>query len=121
MDTTQKIVVETHALSSALELGLREDKFLYITASAGWGKTAAVRHHFRARRHTYASFWDEDALEQASHDDSGLVILDDCQLLAGQPELQNRLRALLRNVPPDKRVLLLSRAPLPAHAPSLTW
>jgi len=108
-----KAVVEPHALSATLKQGMKDFRILYITAPTGCGKTTAVRHHFRARRHTYASLWDEDALDRAERDNTGLVILDDCHALTDRPDLQKRLCALLRGLPPEGRVVLLSRAPVP--------
>ncbi len=105
-------VVEPHTLSGALEQGIMH-KILYISAPTGWGKTTAVQFHFRAFPHTYVSLWDEDALEKAERDDTGLTVLDDCHVLAGQPDLQNRLFALLRDAPSKARLILLSRAPVP--------
>lgn len=113
MTAKEKTVVEPHALSAALKEGMKDCKILYVTAPTGWGKTTAVRHHFRARRYTYASLWDEEALDRAGADSTGLVILDDCQILAGQPQMQSRLCVLLRSVPAEGHVVLLSRAPLP--------
>ncbi|MDO4316492.1 MAG: hypothetical protein Q4C45_12020, partial [Oscillospiraceae bacterium] len=113
MAAKETTVIEPWALSAALEQGLNEYRFLYITAPTGWGKTTAVCRHFRARRHTYASLWDEDALERAERDDTALVILDDCQALFGRPERQDRLFDLLRKLPAGSRGVLLSRAPLP--------
>jgi len=113
MGTKEKAVVGPHALTSALKESLRNYKFLYLTAPIGWGKTTAARHYFRAHRYTYASLWDADALDRAEGDDTGLLILDDCHALSGQPERQARLCALLRNVPADGQVVLLSRAPVP--------
>lgn len=113
MATKDKTVVEPYALSCALKEGLAEYKLLYVTAPAGWGKTTAVRWHFRTCRSTYASLWDDDALEQAEQDASGLVILDDCHVLADQPERRERLTALLRNASKGSHVVMLSRAPLP--------
>ncbi len=115
MTAREKAVAEPHALSAALKEGLKNCKILYISASTGWGKTTAVRHHFRTRRHTYASLWDEDALDRAEGDDTGLVLLDDCHVLTDQPDLQKRLCALLRSVPAESRIVLLSRAPLPEY------
>lgn len=113
MATKDKTVVEPYALSCALKEGLAEYKLLYVTAPAGWGKTTAVRWHFRSRRHTYASLWDDDALDKAERDTTELVILDDCHVLADQPERRERLTALLRRSPEGGHVVLLSRAPLP--------
>lgn len=113
MTAKEKAAAEPYALSEALKEGLRDHKILYLAAPAGWGKTTAVRRRFRARPHTYASLWDEDALDRAERDDTGLVILDDCHALTGRPDLQNRLCALLRRVPAEGRAVLLSRGPLP--------
>ena len=113
MAAKDKKVVEPYALSCALKEGLANYKFLYVTAQTGWGKTTAVRRHFRGRRHTYASLWDDDALDKAERDATGLVILDDCHVLADQPERRERLTALLRGTAEGGHVVLLSRAPLP--------
>lgn len=113
MAVKESAVVTPSALTEALKAGLRDYKLLYLAAPTGWGKTTAVRHHFRARPHTYASLWDEDALDRAERDDTGLVILDDCHILTGRPDLQSRMCALLRRVPAEGRVVLLSRGPLP--------
>lgn len=109
----EKTIVEPQALSAVLKQTMRDYKLLYISASTGWGKTTAIQHHFRNRRHTYASLWDEDALDRAEQDGTGLVILDDGQAVSDQPGLQKRLCALLRRIPAGGRVVLLSRAPLP--------
>lgn len=115
MPAREKAVVEPYALSAALEQALKDYKFLYISAPTGWGKTTAVRWHFRLRRHTYVSLWDEGALERAEQDTSGLVILDDCHALADRQEGQERLFALLRECPAGSHVVLLSRGPLPEY------
>ena len=65
MAVKESAVVTPGALTEALKAGLRDYKLLYLAAPTGWGKTTAVRHHFRARPHTYASLWDEDALDRA--------------------------------------------------------
>jgi len=111
MTEKEQFVAEPHTLSDALERNSK--KILYIDAAVGWGKTAAVQYHFRDTRHTYASLWDEDALDRAERDKTKLVILDDCHVLTGQPDLQGRLFALLRDTPAKARFVLLSRAPLP--------
>ena len=71
----KETVTEPYALSCALKEGLSKYKFLYVTAPAGWGKTTAVCWHFRSRRHTYASLWDDDALDKAERDATELVII----------------------------------------------
>lgn len=40
-----------------------------------------------------------------------MAILDDCHVLANQPERRERLTALLRNFPKGGHVVMLSRAP----------
>ncbi len=111
MTINEQFVVEPHALSDALEQN--NSKILYIAAATGWGKTTAIQYHFRDIRHTYASLWDEDALDRAERDKTKRVILDDCHVLTDRPELQERLFALLRDTPAKARIVLLSRAPLP--------
>lgn len=113
MTTKETTVVEPRALSVALEQGLSEYKFLYVTAPVGWGKTTAVRWHFRTRRHTYLSLWDEDAMTRLEKSTAGLVILDDCHILFDQPERQEQVLDFLRKCPTSRHVVLLSRAPLP--------
>ena len=113
MTQKDKMVAEPYALSCALAEGLANYKFLYVTAQIGWGKTTAVRWHFRTRRHTYASLWDDDVLDKAEQDTTGLVILDDCHVLTDQPERRERLTALLRDFPNGSHMVMLSRAPLP--------
>lgn len=113
MAAKETTVIEPHALAAALDQGLEEYKFLYIAAPTGWGKTTAVRWHFRLHRHTYVSLWDEDALERAEKDASGLLLLDDCHVLSGQPERRERLFGLLKTLPAGSHVVLLSRAALP--------
>lgn len=108
-----KTVVEPYGLSRALTEGMANYKFLYVTAQIGWGKTTAVRWHFRTCRHTYVSLWDDDALDKAGRDATGLVILDDCHVLADQLERRERLTSLLRGFPNGRHVVMLSRAPLP--------
>ncbi len=111
MTINEQFVVEPHALSDALEQN--NNKILYIAAATGWGKTTTIQYHFRNARHTYASLWDEDALDRAERDKTKRVILDDCHVLTDRPELQERLFALLRDTPAKARIVLLSRAPLP--------
>jgi len=113
MTEKEWFVVEPHTLSDALEQSLKNYKILYISAATGWGKTAAVQYHFRAVPHTYVSLWDEDALEKAEQDNTGLTILDDFHVLFNQPDLQDRMLILLRDAPAQARLVLLSRAPLP--------
>ena len=110
--TDQKVAV-AYTLSCALQEGMADYRFLYVTAQTGWGKTTAVRHYFRTRSHTYATLWDEDALDRAEQDTTGLVILDDCHVTADRPVLQTRLTAFLRSIKEGDHVVLLSRAPLP--------
>ena len=113
MTAKERAVVEPHALSDALEQGMKAYKILYLAAPTGWGKTTAVRYHFRTRPHTYASAWDEDALEKVEQDGTGLIILDDCHALTDRPAYQKRLCALLRGLSAEGRVVLLSRAAVP--------
>jgi len=113
MPAKEKAVIVPHALSTALKEHLKSGKILYITAPTGWGKTTAVRYHFRTRRHNYVSLWDEDALDRAEQGGAELTILDDCHVLADRPDLQARLCAFLRRAPAEHRVVLLSRAPVP--------
>ena len=113
MTGQKEIVLVPWALSAALEQALAAYKFIYITAPAGWGKTTAVRRYFRGRRYTYASLWDEDALDRVAADSTALVILDDCHVLEDHPCLCKRVETLLRETPAEAHVLLLSRAPLP--------
>ena len=113
MTGQKEIVLVPWALSAALDQALAAYKFIYITAPTGWGKTTAVRRYFRGRRYTYASLWDEDALDRVAADSTALVILDDCHVLEDQPCLCKRVESLLRETPADAHVLLLSRAPLP--------
>jgi len=111
MSAEKQYAVIPRALSNALKQP--KDKILYITAPTGWGKTTAIQYHFRNIPHTCASLWDEDALEKAERDDTGLVILDDFHVLIDRPDLQDRLLALLRNTPAEAHVIFLSRSPLP--------
>lgn len=113
MAAKETAVIEPHALAAALDQGLEAYKFLYIAAPAGWGKTTAVRWHFRLRRCTYVSLWDEDALERAEKDASGLLLLDDCHVLSDQPERREWLFELLKKRPAGSHAVLLSRAALP--------
>lgn len=115
MAAKETAVIEPHALAAALDQGLEAYKFLYIAAPAGWGKTTAVRWHFRLRRCTYVSLWDEDALERAEKDASGLLLLDDCHVLSDQPERRERLFELLKKRPAGSHAVLLSRAALPGR------
>nr|WP_325299942.1 hypothetical protein [uncultured Dysosmobacter sp.] len=115
MAAKETAVIEPHALAAALDQGLEAYKFLYIAAPAGWGKATAVRWHFRLRRCTYVSLWDEDALERAEKDASGLLLLDDCHVLSDQPERRERLFELLKKRPAGSHAVLLSRAALPGR------
>ncbi len=56
MSAKDKAVVEPYALSAALKECLKDCRILYVTAPVGWGKTTAVRHHFRTRLHTYVHY-----------------------------------------------------------------
>ncbi len=111
----ENFTVVPFALSCALKEGLEQFKFLYILAQTGWGKTTSVRQYFHARNYTYVSLWDDDALEKAERDSSGLVVLDDCHVLADKPDQQKRLTDLLRNTPKNGNAVLISRAPLPDY------
>jgi len=113
MAAKEYFAVEPQALADALRQGLANYKILYISAPVGWGKTTAIQYHFRNTPNTYVSLWDGDALDHAEGDSTGLVILDDCHALSDSPGLQKRLCALLRGIPAEGRVLLLSRAPVP--------
>jgi len=109
----KEAIVESVNLSDTLKESLENFKIIYITAPTGWGKTTTIRYHFRTRPHTYVSLWDEGALGIAQQDDTGLVILDDCHVLADLPLLQTRLCDWLRSTPTENRVIMLSRSPLP--------
>jgi len=111
MAVKEPFIVVPFALSDALERA--HSKVLYIGASTGWGKTAVIQHFFQNTPHTYVSFWNEDAFDQMEQDSTGLVILDDCHLLTDRPDIQKRLFAALRDAPNKRRLILLSRAPLP--------
>lgn len=113
MAIKEPFIVVPLALSDALEQA--HSKILYIVAFTGWGKTAVIQHFFQDTPHTYASLWNEDALDQVEQDDTGLVILDDCHVLADRPDSQRQLLALLQDAPAERRVILLSRAPLPEY------
>lgn len=106
-------VVEPWSLHSALENAMAKYNLIYITAPTGWGKTAAVRWHFRKWPNTYVSLWDDNALQRTLDDATGLLILDDCHTLYNQPQLQEQLIDLLRGVARKKHVVMLSRARLP--------
>ena len=113
METKEKTVVLPWGLSKALDQAMAEYKLLYITAPTGWGKTTSVCRYFKARRHTYVSLREEDALDQAEADRTGLILVDDCHMLAGRSLLQERLAGLLRSLPPNGQAVLMNRAPLP--------
>jgi len=113
MNGKRRRTIKPHALSEALKQRLETYQILYISAPTGWGKTTAVKNYFRPTPCTYASLRGRDALEKAERDDTGIVILDDLHVLAGQPALQERLLALLEHLPVEARVVLLSRGPLP--------
>jgi len=113
MTPKTQIVIEPQTLFVTLKQSLKDYRIIYVAAPTGCGKTTSVRQHFSSRHYTYASLWDEDALDRAEQDNTGLVVLDDCQLLTGQPDLQKRLFILLRDMRTESRAVLLSRAPLP--------
>ena len=54
------------------------------------------------------SLWDEDALDRAEQDTTGLVILDDCHVTADRPVLQTRLTAFLRSIKEGDHVVPVS-------------
>jgi len=105
--------IRPHAVSDALDQRLESHQILYISASIGWGKTTAVKNYFRVIPHTYASLRGKGALEKVERDSTGVTILDDLHVLTDRLDLQQRLLALLRNIPDEAHVVLLSRAPLP--------
>jgi len=113
MNPKRRRTIKPHALSEALKQRLETHQLLYIFAATGWGKTTAVKNYFRSTPYTYASLRGKDALEKVERDSTGLVILDDLHVLIDQPDLQERLLALLERLPDEARAVLLSRAPLP--------
>lgn len=115
MSTKENSVIVPYTLADALKSSLESSKYIYISTQAGWGKTTTVRQYFHNRRYTYVSLWDDNAIDVAIGDATGLVIMDDCHVLANQLEVQVRLTAFLRTAPKNTQVVLLSRAPLPNY------
>jgi len=112
MNKENKIIVP-QAFAKELKRALDSCACVYICAHTGWGKTSVVEKYLEKTPHTYISLWDQDALQQASDDATGLVVLDDFQAVYDYREGQAAIVELLRAYPAGPRCLLLSRAEVP--------
>lgn len=100
------------AFAKALQPAIDSFRIIFITAPSGWGKTFSVKALLRYRAHLYLNLQDEP-LPQIALQDVELVVLDDCFVLHDRTELRQEILSLLRCVPSDHCLLLISRGPLP--------
>ncbi len=49
MNTKRQRIIRPYALTKALEQCLESYQILYISTPFGWGKTMAVKNHFRGK------------------------------------------------------------------------
>lgn len=96
-------------LREALPSALADFKWIFLSAEAGWGKTAVIHELLRARPHCCAAVQPDRTPRFSSREP--LVVLDDVQNLS--PRLEQRVAGIFRRSPKRQRFILLSRGPLP--------
>lgn len=96
------------ALKDAFLRSVSENKITFISAGAGWGKTAAAEHLLSRLPHRAVSIQGTAPINITQRDK--LVLLDDFQILT--PKMERRLQSILRQSQ-NRRFVLLSRGPLP--------
>lgn len=102
------MLVIPFALKDAFLRSVSENKITFVSAGAGWGKTAVAEQLlFRLPHHTL-SIQGASPIHIAQRD--SLVLLDDFQTLT--PRMERRLQSIVRQSR-RRRFVLLSRGPLP--------
>lgn len=96
------------ALKDAFLRSVSENKITFISAGAGWGKTAVAEHLLSRLPHRTVSVQGMAPVNITQRD--RLVLLDDFQILT--PRMERRLQSILRQSR-NPRFVLLSRGPLP--------
>lgn len=107
----KSLVVIPRRLRTAFQQGIAQDKIIFFSAGAGWGKTTAVNALLEKQAVRPLSLRKTPLPHYFSRE--RLVLLDDFQDLP--PQAENRFQELLRNAPEGQRFILLSRAPLPEY------
>lgn len=95
-------------LKDAFPRSVSENKITFISAGAGWGKTAAAEHLLSRLPHRTISVQGMAPINITQRD--RLVLLDDFQTLT--PRMERRLQSIMRQSR-NRRFVLLSRGPLP--------
>lgn len=95
----------------ALSQSAGENKITYLSAGPGWGKTTAAGIVLASRHPFYTSVRPEVMPRFPARE--ALVVLDDYHNLS--PRLVDYMTGVLRRSPTRQRLVILSRAPLPAH------
>lgn len=96
------------ALKDAFLRSLSENKVTFVSAGAGWGKTAAAKQLLSRLPHRTISIQGAAPINITQRD--RLVLMDDFQTLT--PRMERRLQSILRQSR-HRRFVLLSRGPLP--------
>lgn len=102
-------VIVPYKLRNAFLRGIEEYHIVYLSASAGWGKTAMVQTLLEKRSVNYISM--RGGRLPGGFPRERLIVLDDLQELP--PQQGQRLLELLRKSPESQHFVLLSRVPLP--------
>lgn len=107
-----KVLFERSSFYNILDAKLSNQKIVYVSAHAGWGKTIALMEWVRVRGD--ARFVSARALPgpESSPKKSSITVIDDLQELTDN-EMQESLMPLLAE-PTDKQFILISRAELPS-------
>lgn len=99
------------SLRNAFQQGILHNKIIFLSAGAGWGKTAAVKKLLEKRTAACLSLRKRPLPSRFSKE--RLIVLDDFQALPSQREPQ--FQTLLQKAPLGQHFILLSRGPMPDY------
>lgn len=107
----EPVIIISHTLREAFRQGLIHDKFIFLSAGPGWGKTAVVTKLLEKQNPAYLSLRRRPLPHRFPRE--RLIVLDDFQALPAQAE--GLFQDILRRSPPEQRFILLSRGPVPEY------
>lgn len=105
----KQLIAVPHRLREAFRRGLEHDRIVFLSAGAGWGKTAAVNSLLENRDAVYRSLRTQPLCSRFPQ--GRPVILDDLQELT--PRAGQQLREVLRRPRQGQQLVLLSRGEVP--------